>query len=53
MNVSVEDLRFYQWACIDKASGERFIYHYTKHTPANMVDFVYRYFLFYGYKLEG
>lgn len=46
------DLKFYQWTCIDEASRERFIYHYTEHTPSNTVDFLYRCFLFYGYKPE-
>lgn len=44
------DIRYYQWTCIDEASRERFIYHYDSHTPANTVDFIYRCFLFYGYK---
>jgi len=44
------DLRFYQYTCIDEASRERFIYHYTEHTPANTVDFTYRCFLYFGYK---
>ena len=47
-----EDLKFYQWACIDEAYRERFIYHYIEHTPDNMVNFVYRCFLFYEYKPE-
>ena len=47
-----DDLKFYQWTCIDEALRERFIYHYTEHKPANTVDFVYRCFLFYGYKHE-
>ena len=46
------NLWFYQWTCIDEASRKRFIYHYTEHTPANTVAFVYRCFLFYGYKPE-
>ena len=46
------DLNFYQYTCIDEASRERFIYHYTEHTPMNTVDFIYRCFLFYGYKPE-
>src|SRR5574344_41094 len=45
-----DDKRYYQWTCIDEASRERFIYHYDAHTPANTVNFVYRCFLFYGYK---
>ena len=45
-----DDKRYYQWTCIDEASRERFIYHYDAHTPANTVDFIYRCFLFYGYK---
>lgn len=45
-----DDLKFYQYTCIDEASRKRFIYHYTEHTPMNTVDFVYRCFLFYGYK---
>lgn len=44
------DLNFYQYTCIDEASRERFIFHYTEHTPMNTVDFVYRCFLFYKYK---
>ncbi len=47
-----DDKRYYQWTCIDEASRERFIYHYDSHTPANTVNFVYRCFLFYGYKPE-
>ncbi len=44
------DLRFYQYTCIDEASRERFIYHYTEHTPANTVDFVKRCILYFDYK---
>jgi transposase len=44
------DLKFYQYTCIDEASRERFIYHYTEHTPASTIDFIYRCFLYYGYK---
>ena len=47
-----DDKKYYQWTCIDEASRERFIYHYDSHTPANTVNFVYRCFLFYGYKPE-
>ena len=43
------DIKYYQWTCIDEASRERFIYHYDAHTPQNTVDFVKRCFLFYGY----
>ena len=46
------DLNFYQYTCLDEASRERFIYHYTEHTPMNTVDFIYRCFLFYEYKPE-
>ena len=45
-----EDLKYYQYTCIDEASRERSIYHYTEHTPANTVDFTKRCILFYGYK---
>lgn len=44
------DKKYYQYTCIDEASRERFIYHYEEHTPSNTVDFLYRCFLFYGYK---
>ena len=47
-----DDKKFYQWTCIDEASRQRFIYHYDAHTPANTIDFIYRCFLFYGYKPE-
>lgn len=47
-----DDIRYYQWTCIDEAYRERFIYHYDAHIPANTVDFIYRCFLFYGYKPE-
>ena len=43
------DIKYYQWTCIDEASRERFIYHYDAHTPQNTVNFVKRCFLFYGY----
>lgn len=43
------DIKFYQWTCIDEATRERFIYHYDAHTPQNTVDFVKKCFLFYGY----
>ena len=33
-----DDIRFYQYTCIDEASRERFIYHYDSHTPENTVD---------------
>lgn len=46
------DKKYYQYTCIDEASRERFIYHYEEHTPSNTVDFVYRCFLFYGYRPE-
>ncbi len=45
-----EDLNFYQYTCIDEASRERFIYHYTEHTPMNTVDFTKRCTIHYGYK---
>ena len=28
-----DDLRFYQYTCIDEASRERYLYWYTEHTP--------------------
>ena len=43
------NIKYYQWTCIDEATRERFIYHYDVHTPQNTVDFVKRCFLFYGY----
>ena len=46
------DLRFYQYTCIDEVSRERFIYHYTEHTPANTVDFIKRCILYFNYKPE-
>ncbi|HHX67465.1 MAG TPA: transposase family protein [Gallicola sp.] len=44
------DIRYYQYTCIDKASRERFIYHYDSHTPNDTVDFIYRCLLYCGYK---
>lgn len=45
-----DDIKFYQYTCIDEASRERFIYHYDSHTPYNTADFIYRCFLYYDYK---
>lgn len=44
------DLHFYQYTCIDEASRERYIYHYTEQTPQNTVDFVLRCIKYFGYK---
>jgi len=45
-----EDIRYYQYTCIDEATRERFLYWYTEHTPMNTVDFVERSIKYYGYK---
>ncbi len=41
---------FFQYTCIDEASRERYIYHYTEQIPANTVDFVKRCIRYFGYK---
>lgn len=45
-----KDKKYYQYTCIDKASRERFIFHYEEHTPVNTVDFIKRCFIYYEYK---
>ena len=45
-----EDIRYYQYTCIDEATRERFLYWYTEHTPMSTVDFVQRCIKYYGYK---
>lgn len=45
-----DETKFYQYTCIDEASRERFIYHYTEHTPMNTVDFVEKCIIHYDYK---
>ncbi len=47
-----EDLRFYQYTCVDEATRERYLYWYTEHTPENTVDFINRCINYYGYKPE-
>ena len=47
-----EDLRFYQYTCIDEASRERYLYWYTEHTPEKTVDFIKRCIEFFEYKPE-
>lgn len=46
------DLRFYQYTCIDEASRERYLFWYTEHIPVNTVDFIKRFIEYYGYKPE-
>lgn len=47
-----DDIRFYQYTCIDEASRERFLYWYIEHTPANTVDFIKKCIEYYQYKPE-
>ena len=47
-----DDIRFYQYTCIDEASRERFLYWYAEHTPSNTVDFIKRCIEYYKYKPE-
>lgn len=47
-----DDIRFYQYTCIDEASRERFLYWYTEHTPESTVDFMKKYIDYYKYKSE-
>ncbi len=47
-----DDLRFYQYTCIDEASRERYLYWYTEHTPMNTVDFIKKCIEYYKYKPE-
>ena len=42
-----EDIRYYQYTCIDEASRERYLYWYEEHTPMNTVDFVNRCIKYY------
>lgn len=44
------DKRFYQYTCIDEASGKRFLFWYDEHTPANTVNFVKKCIANYEYK---
>lgn len=46
----LEDRRFYQYTVIDEATRERFIYPYEELTAQNTVDFLWRAFLYFGYK---
>lgn len=47
-----DDIRFYQYTCIDEASRERFLYWYTEHTPESTVDFIKKCIDYYKYKPE-
>lgn len=47
-----EDLRYYQYTCIDEATRERYLYWYTEHTPEKTVDFIERCIEFFKYKPE-
>ena len=44
------DRHFYQYTVIDEATRERFIYPYEELTAQNTVDFLWRAFLYFGYK---
>lgn len=45
-----QDIRYYQYTCIDEASRERYLFWYEEHTPENTVDFIKRCIRYYGYK---
>ena len=47
-----DDIRYYQYTCIDEATRERYLYWYTEHTPENTVDFIKRCIDYFGYKPE-
>ena len=47
-----DDIRYYQYTCIDEATRERYLYWYTEHTPENTVDFIKRCVEYFGYKPE-
>lgn len=47
-----DDIRFYQYTCIDEALRERFLYWYTEHTPESTVDFIKKCIDYYKYKPE-
>ena len=44
------DRNFYQYTVIDEATRERFIYAYDELTAQNTIDFLWRAFLYFGYK---
>ena len=44
------DRNFFQYTVIDEATRERFIYPYEELTAQNTVDFLWRAFLYFGYK---
>lgn len=44
------DRNFYQYTVIDEATRERFIYPYEELTALNTIDFLWRAFLYFGYK---
>lgn len=46
----LSDRNFFQYTVIDEATRERFIYAYEELTAENTVDFLYRAFIFFGYK---
>ena len=46
----LNDMKFYQYTCIDEASRKRFLHWYKEVTPENTVDFVKRCIRFYGNK---
>lgn len=46
----LRDRRFYQYTVIDEATRERFIYPYEDLSALNTIDFLWRAFLYFGYK---
>ena len=45
-----EDMKFYQYTCLDEASRERYLYWYDEQSPASTVDFIKRCIDYFGYK---
>ena len=46
----LSDRNFFQYTVIDEASRERFIYPYEELTALNTVDFLWKAFIYFGYK---
>ena len=45
-----DDIKFYQYTCIDEASRERFLYWYDEQSPASTVNFINRCIEYFKYK---
>lgn len=44
-----DDIKYYQYTCIDEATRQRYLFWYEEITPQNTVDFIKRCINYYGY----